>query len=53
MNVISTGGDAFDAGARRGLEQYANATHAIFAARTEGLMNKMAGEDLPDYRPGR
>jgi 2-dehydro-3-deoxygalactonokinase len=52
MRFGETQADAFDAGVRLGLEQHANATHAIFAARTAGLMNKVAPEGLPDYLSG-
>jgi len=44
--------EAFDAGVRLGLDQHANATHVIFAARTAGLMNKLEPEALPDYLSG-
>lgn len=44
--------EAFDAGVRLGLDQHANATHVIFAARTAGLMNKIEAEALPDYLSG-
>lgn len=44
--------DAFDAGVRLGFEQHANATHAIFAARTAGLMDEVAPQGLPDYLSG-
>ncbi|CAN5727671.1 2-dehydro-3-deoxygalactonokinase [soil metagenome] len=43
---------AFEAGVRLGLDQYASATHVIFAARTAGLMNEVPAEGLPDYLSG-
>lgn len=42
----------FESGVRLGLAQHANALHVIFAARTAGLMNKMAPAGLPDYLSG-
>jgi 2-dehydro-3-deoxygalactonokinase len=44
--------EAFEAGVRLGLEQSDNATHVIFAARTAGLMGRVAPEGLPDYLSG-
>ncbi len=44
--------DAFEAGVRLGLAHAGNATHAIFAARTAGLMGRIAAEGLPDYLSG-
>lgn len=44
--------DAFEAGVALGLEQSDNATHVIFAARTAGLMGRIAPEGLPDYLSG-
>ena len=43
---------AFDAGAKLGLAEYANATHAIFSARTAGLMNRIEPEGLPGFLSG-
>jgi len=42
----------FSAGVRRGLSHSAQATHALFAARTAGLMGQVAPEGLPDYLSG-
>lgn len=44
--------EAFEAGVRLGLEQSDNATHVVFAARTAGLMGRVAPEGLPDYLSG-
>lgn len=44
--------EAFEAGVTLGLEQSDNATHVIFAARTAGLMGRVAAEGLPDYLSG-
>jgi 2-dehydro-3-deoxygalactonokinase len=43
---------AFDAGVKLGLAEHASATHAIFAARTAGLMNRIEPEGLPDFLSG-
>jgi len=43
---------AFAAGVQRGLSEHARATHAIFAARTAGLMNRIEPEGLPDFLSG-
>jgi len=42
----------FEAGVRVGLTGHAQASHAIFAARTAGLMGDVAPEGLPDYLSG-
>ncbi len=42
----------FEAGVHRGLSGHAQATHAIFAARTAGLMGTVTPEGLPDYLSG-
>lgn len=42
----------FRAGVQRGLSHSAQATHALFAARTAGLMGQVAPEGLPDYLSG-
>lgn len=42
----------FEAGVRLGLAQHANALHAIFAARTAGLMDEIDAQGLPDYLSG-
>lgn len=44
--------DDFRSGVKLGLASHAHATHAIFSARTAGLMNKVAPEGLPDYLSG-
>ena len=44
--------EAFEQGVRLGLAEYANATHVIFAARTAGLMDRLAGPALPDFLSG-
>ncbi len=43
---------AFEAGVRLGLAHHGNATHVIFAARTAGLMGRIAPQGLPDYLSG-
>ncbi len=43
---------AFEDGVRLGLAEHANATHAIFAARTAGLMGRIAADGLPDFLSG-
>ena len=43
---------AFADGVRLGLTEHASATHAIFAARTAGLMNRIEPEGLPDFLSG-
>lgn len=43
---------AFEAGVRLGLAEHGNATHVIFAARTAGLMGRIAPEGLPDFLSG-
>jgi 2-dehydro-3-deoxygalactonokinase len=43
---------AFAQGVRLGLAEHASATHAIFAARTAGLMNRIEPEGLPDFLSG-
>ena len=44
--------EAFAQGVRLGLAEHASATHAIFAARTAGLMNRIEPEGLPDFLSG-
>lgn len=44
--------DAFVAGVRLGVAAPAQASHAIFSARTAGLMGTIAPEGLPDYLSG-
>ena len=44
--------DVFLAGATQGLQNHAQATHALFAARTAGLMNQAVPADLPDFLSG-
>ena len=43
---------AFERGVQRGVAEHASATHAIFAARTAGLMNRIEPEGLPDFLSG-
>ena len=43
---------AFAQGVQLGLTEYASATHAIFCARTAGLMGRIEPEGLPDYLSG-
>ena len=43
---------AFAQGVRLGLAEHASATHAIFAVRTAGLMNRIEPEGLPDFLSG-
>ncbi len=52
MTFGHTAPEAFEAGVRLGLAQSNNATHVIFAARTAGLMGRVAPEGLPDYLSG-
>jgi 2-dehydro-3-deoxygalactonokinase len=43
---------SFAKGVQLGRAEHANATHAIFAARTAGLMNRIEPEGLPDFLSG-
>jgi 2-dehydro-3-deoxygalactonokinase len=43
---------AFDDGVRLGLAQHAHLLHALFAARTAGLMGERAPQELPDFLSG-
>jgi 2-dehydro-3-deoxygalactonokinase len=43
---------AFDDGVRLGLRQHARLLHALFAARTAGLMQERRPEELPDFLSG-
>lgn len=43
---------AFEQGVRRGLSEYARATHILFAARTAGLLARIEPEGLPDFLSG-
>lgn len=43
---------AFAEGVSLGRAEHASATHAIFAARTAGLMNRIEPEGLPDFLSG-
>jgi 2-dehydro-3-deoxygalactonokinase len=43
---------AFTRGVQLGLAEHASATHAIFAARTAALMNRIEAEGLPDFLSG-
>ncbi len=44
--------DDFRRGVQLGLASHAHATHAIFSARTAGLMGDVVAEGLPDYLSG-
>lgn len=44
--------EAFAQGVTLGLAEHASATHAIFAARTAGLMKRIEPEGLPDFLSG-
>lgn len=44
--------DDFRAGVQVGVASHAQATHAIFSARTAGLMGTIAAQGLPDYLSG-
>jgi len=44
--------EAFAQGVELGLAEHANATHAIFAARTAGLMGRIEPQGLPDFLSG-
>lgn len=44
--------DEFVAGARLGLAGHARLSHTIFAARTAGLMQRVAPDALPDFLSG-
>jgi 2-dehydro-3-deoxygalactonokinase len=44
--------DAFDAGVALGAREHAQATHALFAARTAGLLGGLAATSLPDHLSG-
>jgi 2-dehydro-3-deoxygalactonokinase len=43
---------AFDDGVRLGLQQHAHLLHTLFAARTAGLTDQRAGNELPDFLSG-
>ena len=43
---------AFASGVQLGLAEHADLTHALFAARTAGLMNRIEPEGLPDFLSG-
>jgi 2-dehydro-3-deoxygalactonokinase len=43
---------AFAQGVRLGLAEHANATHALFAARTAGLTGRLGGAALADFLSG-
>lgn len=50
-----SGGDhpaAFEQGVHIGLTQHARLLHAVFAARTAGLMGELAPDALPDFLSG-
>ena len=42
----------FERGVQRGLTEHASATHAIFAARTAGLLGRIEPEGLADFLSG-
>jgi 2-dehydro-3-deoxygalactonokinase len=44
--------DGFAQGVELGLAEHHNATHALFAARTAGLMGRIAPDSLPDFLSG-
>jgi 2-dehydro-3-deoxygalactonokinase len=44
--------DSFEQGVRLGLAEHGNASHVIFAARTAGLMERIAPAGLPDFLSG-
>lgn len=44
--------EAFDAGARHGAAQHTRLAHAVFAARTAGLMDEWPATSLADYLSG-
>ena len=44
--------EAFAAGVRLGLRGHAELSHTLFAARTAGLMGRVAPEALPDFLSG-
>ncbi len=44
--------EAFEQGVRLGLAEHVQATHVIFAARTAGLMGRVAAHALPDFLSG-
>ena len=44
--------EAFAAGVRLGLRGHAELAHTLFAARTAGLMGRLAPEALPDFLSG-
>ena len=44
--------DTFLQGARQGLHHHAQATHALFAVRTAGLMGQVQAAALPDFLSG-
>ena len=48
----SSDDEAFAAGLALGAAEHAQATHALFAARTAGLLGGVAGDALPDYLSG-
>ena len=44
--------EAFDQGLRLGLSQHAHLLHTLFAARTAGLVERIAPEGLPEFLSG-
>jgi 2-dehydro-3-deoxygalactonokinase len=43
---------SFQQGVELGLKEHANALHVVFAARTAGLMGRLAPQELPDFLSG-
>jgi 2-dehydro-3-deoxygalactonokinase len=52
MEFGETNKDTFLSGLRVGMVSYTQASHAIFSARTAGLMGSIAPQGLPDYLSG-
>lgn len=52
MQFGHTDSAAFEQGVRLGLAEHAHLAHTIFAARTAGLMGRIAPEGLPDFLSG-
>jgi 2-dehydro-3-deoxygalactonokinase len=52
MQFGHTRPEAFARGVALGLAEHARVTHAIFAARTAGLMNRLEPDGLPDFLSG-
>lgn len=52
MEFGASDGPAFESGVKLGLAEHADATHALFAVRTAGLMGRVAPTALPDFLSG-